>query len=327
MRRAYERTGVAPRPRAGPAGAFRRWFEEVASAGSSSECHGACHVGANGAPAARTVLLKGTPRTAALLHQPPLGEGHRPGDGPYEGWRLVFPWPRGVAPGAGDRHGVPAGPGGSRGLLRDPAERRAARCVGQQPVGGGRLAGRAGRGVAAVAERFPGDVPAPPFWAATSWRRSRGVLGRPGRPPCTTGCAIGVPPTAGRSSASPPEARRRPRNDHASVIISPLGAACRPRPVGRSPPRMRSGARGHAPEQQRPAGLRVEGTFPPQPAGRVTAWDSPALLFEPVIRRRRVLLVALAGSHLTRPKVLTCVGPPPFRVRRRYDARARITSH
>src|SRR5436190_4143420 len=56
-----------------------------------------------------------------------------------------------------------------------------------------------------------------------------------------------------------------------------------------------------APEQQRPAGLRVEGTFPPQPAGRVTAWDSPALLFEPVIRRRRVLLVALAGSHLTRP--------------------------
>ena len=165
MRRAYERTGVdAADLGPDPLAAFRRWFEEVASAGvAEPNAMVLATSGANGAPAARTVLLKGyaedglrfftnlrSAKATDLAVDPRVA--------------LVFPWHAvsrqvrvtGMVS-ALDRTDVEA-----YFASRPRDAQLGAWASHQSSVVDSRAA--LDEALAAVTARFPGEVPAPPFW-------------------------------------------------------------------------------------------------------------------------------------------------------------------
>ncbi len=165
MRRVYELTGVdiddlGP----DPVVAFGRWFADVAAAGvGEPNAMVLATVGADGTPGGPDRAAQGVRRARpAVLHQPRLGQGRRPGREPAR--RAGVPVAPGRATGAGDGTGGGAEPRRGRGLLRDAAAGLAARRVGEPAVGGGRLAGRPRRGAGGGRGAVPGEVPAPPGW-------------------------------------------------------------------------------------------------------------------------------------------------------------------
>ena len=187
-----------------------------------------------GAPAARTVLLKGYDgRGLRFFTNPGSAKAAELAANPRAA--LVFPWHAVSPAGAGDRRpSVELDRDEVDGLLRDPAARLAAGRVGQPAVVGG-----AARGPSWTprwprsAARFPARAGA----GAAGLGRLPGGAGRPGSSGpagpggCTTGCATGVPDGS---------------DDRA------------PGPVSASP---------RGPGQQRPAGLGAEGTCPAQARG------------------------------------------------------------
>jgi pyridoxamine 5'-phosphate oxidase len=184
MRHAYEQTGVdttdlGPDPLA----AFRRWFEEVASAGvAEPNAMVLATSGANGAPAARTVLLKGYAEDG-LRFFTNLRSAKATDMAVDPRVALVFPWHAvsrqvrvtGMVS-ALDRAAVEA-----YFATRPRDAQLGAWASRQSSVVDSRAA--LDEALAAVAERFPGEVPAPPFWggyvvAPQTWEFWAGRAGR-----------------------------------------------------------------------------------------------------------------------------------------------------
>jgi pyridoxamine 5'-phosphate oxidase len=184
MRRAYQLAGVdsadlGPDPLA----AFGRWFAEVASAGvTEPNAMVLATVGADGAPSARTVLLKGYAEDG-LRFFTNLGSAKAIDLAGDPRVALVFPWHAvsrqvrvtGLAS-ALDRAAVE-----TYFASRPRDSQLGAWASRQSSVVDSRLA--LDEALDAVAERFPGEVPPPPFWggyvvAPQAWEFWTGRVGR-----------------------------------------------------------------------------------------------------------------------------------------------------
>ena len=191
--------------------------------------------------------------------------------------------------------------------------------VDRDEVGGVlRVAGRGTRSWA------PGPAPSRRWWPRGLRWTQRWPTRRPASRRRRAGAAgLGrLPGGAGRPGSSGPAAagrlhdRLRYRRTGEPVTLDASS--------GSPPERLRR----TGPDMQRPAGLGVQGTFPPQARGSGDclgfAGHEPWRAGDPTAS---VLHVALAGSHLTRPISTQVFGPPPFRVPHTYVPPRPITTN
>jgi len=184
MRRAYERSGVDPDTLGpDPLAAFRRWFADVAAAGlPEPNAMVVATVGDDGAPAARTVLLKGFDEDGLrFFTNTGSAKAHDLAGDPRVA--VVFPWHpvsrqvrvTGTAA-ALDRAAVEAY------FATRPRDAQLGAWASRQSSV---VASRAAldEALERAAVQFPGEVPAPPFWGGyvvtpSTWEFWAGRVGR-----------------------------------------------------------------------------------------------------------------------------------------------------